>query len=174
MDLAVGIASIAVAAALVFVTYVLARHTRNLAHATDELRKIEERKEKAEARRRRIAVLRKKIELTQRILAWDFRPFKDSHLIRGAYPSEGDTIMELAVLIEYGKDHANKEQVEGIVRVLDMLKEGIKLDEVPANNFVDSITQLKKLAGDIPRWEKESMALSMEENLAIREGADYR
>lgn len=163
-EIALTIASIAVALALAVVTYFLARHTANLAHATEGLRTIEQRRERAEARRRRIARLTRKIELTHHVLGWDLKDWKQNYFIRGAYPRpEGDEIKELATLIEYGKDHANKELMEGLVRALDLLAQGVKIEDVPADNLIYNMGHLSKLREDISRWRDELMVLSAEE-----------
>lgn len=96
--------------------------------------------------------------------------WKHNYLVKGAFPRpEGDEIKELATLLEYGKDHANRDLVEGLVRVLDLLVQGERIEGVPADNFVDSLGHLKKLGEDVPRWEAELVALAAEETASTVE-----
>ena len=91
-----------------------------------------------------------------------------AHLAQGSFPdTEAGVIRELATLLEYGIDHANKELVEGLIRVLDIVAQRIKLEPIPGTNFLDQLSHLSKLGGDIPRWESELMARSLEESASL-------
>jgi hypothetical protein len=166
-DAVLGTASVLAAIVLVYVTYILAQHTKILAHATEGLKAIEDRRDRAEARRRRIAGLKRKIQITEEMLTWDFDSWKHNHLAKGAFPGpEGDLLRELALLLEYGRDQANKELMQRLVAVLDRLRLRETIVGPEADKFVEEAGHLKKLRSDIPRWRQELMVLSAEEGTA--------
>ncbi len=167
IDIALAIASLLLAAALVYVTYALAKHTKALARATVALQAIEARRERVEARRRRVAGLKRKIQLVEEMLTWNFDSWKHNYLARGAYPApEGDMLRELSLLLEYGKDHANKELVQGLVAVMDRLRLREVIVGAEADKFVEEAGHLRKLRPDIARWRQELMLLSAEDGSA--------
>jgi hypothetical protein len=170
VDIAVAVASLLLAAALVYVTYALAKHTKALARATEALQAIEARRERGEARRKRSAGLKRKIQLVEVMLGWSFDSWKHDYLARGAYPGpEGDQLRELALLLEFGRDHANRELVEGLVAILERLRLGEAIVGPEADKFVEEAGHLHKLRPDILRWRQELMLLSAEEGSATPE-----
>jgi hypothetical protein len=159
----VAVALVVLTRSLVHATRDLAGATKQLAKATDQLRAIEERRDQADARRRRIRNLKRKIELTRLVLRRIYDQWRADYLDKGNFPHpEGEEILELATLLDYTNDHAERAIVEELVSGLNLLARGVKIQWVPADRFMDGLRRLKNLAEDIPRWEKELLQLSEE------------